>query len=141
MTLGRLRWGLIVSLLAVAILCWVVAARGEPCWRAWVVAVVHVVDGDTVELEVSWEPRHVATERVRLLGIDTPERKGATREAADAAMRYTATWLADSGPTELVVCRPPRDSFGRLLGRIVSATKGDLAAALIAAGHAVSYRP
>lgn len=114
-------------------------ASAEPCWRAWVVTVVETVDGDTVDLEVTWEPAHTATERVRLLGVDTPEVKGATRDAGLAAKAYVVAWLADSGPTELVVCRPARDSFGRLLGRVVSQIKGDLGAALLAAGHAVPY--
>lgn len=130
-------WALLFALAAIAV--WRVA-RAEPCWRGWLVAVVETIDGDTVEVEVTWEPGHVVTERVRLLGIDTPEVKGPTRPAGEAAKAYTATWLVDSGPTELVVCRPARDSFGRLLGRLVSQTKGDLAAALLAAGHAVPYR-
>ena len=100
-----------------------------------------VVDGDTVAVEVTWEPGHVATERVRLLGIDTPERKTTTLAAGDAAKAYTTKWLEDSGPTEIVVCRPARDSFGRLLGRLISTVKGDLAAALLAAGHAKPYTP
>ena len=116
-------------------------AHAEPCWRAWLVAVVDVIDGDTVQVDVTWEPGHVATERVRLLGVDTPEVKGATRPAGEAAKAYTAKWLEDAGGTELVVCRPARDSFGRLLGRLVSRTKGDLGAALLAAGHAVPYTP
>jgi endonuclease YncB( thermonuclease family) len=113
----------------------------EPCWRAWVVAVVNVVDGDTVDLEVSWEPRHTAEERVRLVGIDTPELHGATKPAGEAAKAFTVTWLGTAGPTEVVVCRPARDSFGRLLGHVVSLTQGDLGAALMAAGHAMPYKP
>lgn len=131
-------WTLV--LLLAELLIWT-PAGAEPCWRAWVVSIVEVIDGDTVELELSWEPRHTATERVRLLGIDTPELHGATRAAGEAAKLFTLTWLADSGPSELVVCRPARDHFGRLLGHVVSAVKGDLGAALIAAGHAVPYRP
>jgi micrococcal nuclease len=128
-------------LTATALAGGVVAARASPCWRAWVVAVVETIDGDTVDLEVSWEPAHVVTERVRLLGVDTPEVRGPTREAGLAAKAYTAAWLADSGPTELVVCRPARDAFGRLLGRVVSLSKGDLGASLLATGHAVPYDP
>jgi endonuclease YncB( thermonuclease family) len=141
--------GLILALLAAAVAGWVVAARGAPCWRGWVVALVEVVDGDTVELDVTWEPEHIATVRVRILGIDTPElrpRRDVTareeiKAAALAAKAYTVRWLETAGPTELLVCRPARDSLGRLLGRLVSVTQGDLSAALITAGHAVPYRP
>jgi len=135
----RRPWLLWLLLAATAIACWVAAVHAEPCWRAWVVAVVHVVDSDTIDLEVSWEPRHTAEERVRLLGVDAPELHGATKAAGEAAKAYTTAWLATSGPTEVVVCQPARDSFGRLLGRVVSRTQGDLSAALLAAGHAVPY--
>lgn len=131
-------WTLLLLLLTGLLLAGPGYGAAEPCWRGWVVS-AEAVDGDTVDVDVSWEPRHVATERVRIVGIDTPELHGVSKAAGEAAKAYTAKWLADSGATELVVCRPARDSFGRLLGRLVSATKGDLGAALQAAGHAVPY--
>lgn len=112
--------------------------QAEPCWRGWIVS-AEAVDGDTVDVEVSWEPRHVATERVRLAGLDAPELTGATRAAGEAAKTFVVRWLADSGATELIVCRPIRDSFGRYLGRLVSVSKGDLGAALLTHGHARPY--
>jgi endonuclease YncB( thermonuclease family) len=135
MTLGRPRCGLILALLAAAIAGWVVAARGaEACWTANVVSVDRVIDADTVVFELGIWPKVVITETVRLLGVDAPERADLPRWKA--ARDFTVSWLADNG-LSVVVCR--YDSFGRALGRIVSKAKGDLSAALIAAGHGVVY--
>lgn len=116
-----------------ALLMLVHVAAAEPCWRAWLVAVLAVSTGPEdvleFEIEVTWTPGRVAIESVRLVGIET-------RAASAAATAYATRWLAESGATELIVCRPARDPRRRLWGRLVSATKGDLGAALLAAGHA-----
>jgi hypothetical protein len=123
--LGFIPW--ILGLLLAALLPWHLAS-GTPCWRGWVVSVVEVLDPTTVELDVSWEPRHVATERIQFLSVPL---RGAWSEPL--ATTFIATWLAHAGPTEVIVCRPNRDAAGRLVGRIVSAERGDLAAAVLLA--------
>jgi micrococcal nuclease len=77
-----------------------------------------VVDGDTIEVEVAR-----TLERVRLLGIDTPEvAKPATGQPAechgDAASAYTAA-LLPSG-TRVVLSRDVvgRDHYDRLLAYV-----------------------
>lgn len=89
--------------------------------------VLRVIDGDTFVLYHVGIP---AEERVRVLGINTPERG---RPGSVEATTFTRTWLA-AGPWTLTACK--RDSFGRLLG---TATRGpdDLGAQLIGAGLAV----
>ena len=86
--------------------------------------VKRVIDGDTFVLFSIGVP---AEERVRLLGVDTPE-KGQVGYGAAAA--FTAAWLK-AGPSELTTCK--RDSFGRLLGT-VERDGERLAEALIGAG-------
>lgn len=98
----------------------------EPCWRGWVVQVLQVLDGPAVEVEVTWEPGRTAVESVRVLGLVA---------SGEAARAFAMTWLAGSGPTELIVCRPARDAQGRLQGRVRSVVRGDLGAAMLAAGH------
>lgn len=120
---GRAGWlSLIILIGGIA-----VSVPSSPCWRAWLLQVLQVLDGPTIELEVSWEPGRTATEQIRLVEVD------ATGEHARA---FILRWLADSGPTELVVCRPGRDPQGRLRGRLISAVRGDLGAALRLTGHA-----
>ncbi|HRW37265.1 MAG TPA: thermonuclease family protein [Aquihabitans sp.] len=75
--------------------------------------VVHVVDGDTVDVELAG-----ATERVRLLGIDTPETVkpghpidcfGPEASARTKALLPAGTAVVLQRDTE------PRDRYGRLL--------------------------
>ena len=79
-----------------------VSCAGDPSDES----VLRVVDGDTFEVETEGGP-----ERVRLIGIDTPE----TGEClADAAEDLLAE-LLDAGPLELRSDRSDRDRYGRLL--------------------------
>jgi len=111
-------------LCALVLLCWI--AVGTP---------VKVIDGDTFEADVRVWIGLTQRERVRVLGVDTPERKGATLEAGNAARAFTAEWLADTD-VRLHVCQ--RDSFGRVLATVTRARDGaNLTTDLIAAGQGV----
>lgn len=84
--------------------------------------VKRTIDGDTFILYSIATPPE---ERVRVLGVDTPE-KG-SGPVADSATAFTIRWLAD-GPFTLTACK--RDSFGRLLA-IVSRAGRTLADTLV----------
>ena len=90
------------------------------CWAA-LATPVRTIDGDTAVFDVRVWPGLTARETVRVLGVDTPERKGATREAGDAARAYTAAWL-DGAEVRLYACT--RDAFGRLLATVTRARDG-----------------
>ncbi len=98
------------------------------------VPVVAVVDGDTLRVRVDGR-----TERVRLIGIDTPELAGDqcfAREAADAMTSLVGARPVrlDSDPTQ-----GNRDKHGRLLRHVVL-PDGRLAAnVLIAEGYGRVY--
>lgn len=111
------------------------------------------VDGDTVDLraDLGFDVDGLGM-RVRLLGVDTPER--AERERWEAAKEFTAVWLAEhADPKGRFFIRTIRntkerdkkDSFGRYLVTVYNLvdgqTQGDhcLNAALIDSGHAVVY--
>ncbi len=64
------------------------------------------IDGDTIEMHVRGYPV-----RIRLLGIDTPERGEAGWAQAKADM---AAQLA-KGPITCTIGPRPRDAFGRIL--------------------------
>ena len=110
------------SLASIALLCLVVQLSPEHVSR--------VIDGDTFVLYHVGVP---AEERVRILGIDTPERgKPNSQEAA----QFTTRWL-HQGAFTLTTCK--RDSFGRLLGSVDR--RGEfLGAQLIGAGLATVWR-
>jgi len=101
-----------------------------------------VIDGDTLEVvALIWLDQRVTT-RLRLEGIDTPERKSpcaAEREAAQAASRFATDWVA-SHP-RLVLRDLIHDKYGRrVVGRVQSADgTSDLGEMLISQGLARRY--
>lgn len=116
---GATRWVIL------GLLCWTVSATP-----------IRVIDGDTVIADLAIWPGLTARETIRVLGVDTPEPKGITRPAGEAARLFARDWL-QRGPVEVRVCE--RDAFGRALGQVTRDGE-DLAKALIQAGHGIPYR-
>ena len=95
---------------------------------------VRVVDGDTLVIE-----RDRVEERVRIIGINTPE---SGECLADAAGERLAELVAD-GPIELIPDTTDTDSFGRLLRYVETGTGAivvDVGAVLVAEGLAIARR-
>ncbi|MBI3937156.1 MAG: thermonuclease family protein [Betaproteobacteria bacterium] len=112
-----------------------VAEAAPECWSALGVA-VRTIDGDSFIARLKiWHGLEV-TERIRLLGVDTPERKGPTMAQALQARAFTDRWLGQE-PFEVRSCA--RDSFGRALAT-VRRGGDDLADKLLEAGLAVPFR-
>ena len=109
--------------LLVALLCWTIQITPGHILRT--------IDGDTFILTAVrvWPGIAAVDERVRVLGVDTPE---LNQPKGPEAKAFTETWLAQ-GPIALRVCK--RDAFGRLLGEITR-DGVNLADALRAAGMA-----
>jgi micrococcal nuclease len=106
-------WGALAVVVTSCILAVTTGGCGGPALDPGVARVIKVVDGDTLEVEVD-----TGSERVRLLGIDTPETVHPTKPVecfgpeASARMKQLAppgTELRLERDTEL------RDRFGRLL--------------------------
>jgi endonuclease YncB( thermonuclease family) len=95
--------------------------------------VVHVVDGDTIYVRLDGG----ATERVRVIGIDTPEVGDCQAAEATAATRS----LADGRRVSLVgdPTQATRDRYGRLLAYVWLPGGRDLGYQLVADGHARVY--
>ena len=77
---------------------------------------VRVVDGDTIVVSIA-----ARDERVRLIGIDTPEsvRPGAAVECfGKEASGHLASLLPPGTPVRLVGDIEPRDRYGRLLAYV-----------------------
>lgn len=106
-------------------------------------AVVKVIDGDTVMLDVAIWPGLVQRVSLRLAGVNTPEKRGkgiteCERNAGQAATKFTQGFLKNA--KEVVVSEVRLGKYaGRALGRISSNGK-DLGKALIQAGHARPYK-
>ena len=116
--------------------------RAQPDAPLTPVRVTRVVDGDTIEVKTGGR-----RERVRLLGIDTPElRRPAGAECGAAAARANLRRLTRSGrgDTRVRLHTDPgsgdvRDRYGRLLA-YADGPHGDLGEAQLRAGLALVYR-
>lgn len=114
----------------------VLAAAGE---ARTVADVDRVIDGDTLAVTAEVWPGVVVRARVRLLGVDAPELRGAcpAERAAAAAARDLVAALAGARVT-LTGIR--RDKYaGRVDARVALADGRDLGAVLIAAGLGRPY--
>ncbi len=98
--------------------------------------VVRVVDGDTLDADVSLPAGLTVRARLRLLGINCPETHGATRDAGKAATAFVEG-LAPTG-TPLVVRSAKTDAFGRWLADAWVDGR-HLNAAILEAGHAAPF--
>jgi micrococcal nuclease len=110
--------------------------------------VINVVDGDTLDLDIDlgFDTHIVGGERgrIRLYGINTPEKTGATKEAGLKATEFTKAAVLGKTVTVRTI-KDKQEKFGRLLGTIIyrqdliSVIDLDLAKELIAAGLGVEY--
>lgn len=104
------------------------ATAAAPISVSW--TVVYIVDGDTVDVRSS----DGVEERIRVIGIDTPEQgQCGFEEAADALARL----VADQNVTLVAGARDDRDRYGRLL-RYLDVGAVDVGLELIRAGHAIA---
>lgn len=111
------------------------SAKPKPAAAApALLAVVGVVDGDTIKVRVGG-----VTERVRVIGIDTPELKGGECYAQQASSRMQS--LVQSTKVRLVRDRSQddRDRYGRLLRHVQLADGRQVAKILIAGGYGEEY--
>lgn len=94
-----------------------------------------VVDGDTIDLEVDVGFYLTTRVRVRLIGIDTPERGQAGWADGTA---FTSRWLA-ARFGKLRARTYKTDSFGRWIADVYAGDE-HLSVALVEGGYAVPYR-
>lgn len=94
------------------------------------------IDGDTVDLIIAaFPPLKLTVEaRIRLLGVDTPERGSAGYYEA----RNYSVNLAPPGSRVFLDVANKTDAFGRVLG-VVYRGDIDVNNALLESGHAVEY--
>lgn len=108
--------------------------------------VVHIVDGDTVDVDIDlgfgvW----LHKERVRLFGIDTPESR--TRDLEEkkyglAAKDFITNMLDDTGGIILKTHKDGTGKFGRILGELWRTTDfadKSINQYMIEKHHAVEY--
>ena len=108
--------------------------------------VVKIVDGDTVDVDIDlgfgiW----MRNERIRLLGIDTPESRTRDKEEKKyglAAKKYLTEMLNDEGGIVLKTKKDAEGKFGRILGELWRTTDNadkSINQYLVDEHHAVQY--
>lgn len=101
------------------------------------VIVKHVIDGDTILVEING-----TTEKVRLIGINTPEihhpTKGVERYGYEAK-RFTSGLLKEGDRIKLEFDLQKRDKYGRLLAYVYLSDGRFLNALLVQEGYAQVY--
>ena len=111
------------------------------------VNILKVVDGDTVDVDIDlgfgmW----LRNERVRVMGIDTPESRTSDKIEKIfglAAKARLSSLLGTEAILHTQVSKKGEDmkgKFGRVLGNFVSLNGEKCAAVLIREGHAVAYQ-
>ena len=96
--------------------------------------ILRVVDGDTLDVEIDQGMHTRRIERLRLLGVDTPEMRGPERTAGAAAKAWVEQWIAATPPSEwpYLVRTEKADVFGRYLSLVWrSITGSELTADLL----------
>lgn len=85
-----------------------------------------VIDADTLDVNVDLGFGIWHQLRVRLFGIDCPER---FTDQGKAATAFVEAWFADGLPITLQTFKDRQEKYGRYLARVITA-KGDLVMAL-----------
>lgn len=102
--------------------------------------VIRTIDGDTFEARVHLAPGQDVITRVRLRGIDAPELKAACAEELRLAEAATDALrdLLRQGDVAIYNIGPDKYQ-GRVVADVATRRTGNVAAALIAAGHVRHY--
>ncbi len=106
---------------------------------------VRVIDGDTIDVEIDQGLHTYRVERLRLLGVNTPELHSPVAEvrtAAQDAKALTVQWLSDhlhglTAPNEwpLLIRTEKADAFCRYLADVYCTQEHSLTQALLDAGY------
>jgi len=120
----------------------------KSCYNFRVVEINRVVDGDTIDVTIDLGFDLYKKERVRVAGVDTPEKR--TRDLEEKALGYDATnWIKDAldgaiaGDDDLII-RTELDGgvgkYGRLLGWLyIGDEEVSLNEQMIEQGYAWAY--
>ena len=120
----------------------------KSCYNFRVVSIDRVVDGDTIDVSIDLGFDLIKKERVRVAGVDTPEKR--TRDLEEKALGLDApNWMkkklegAIDGDDELIIrteLKGGMGKYGRLLGWLyVGEDDLSLNEKMIAQGYAWSY--
>jgi micrococcal nuclease len=104
---------------------------------------VSVVDGDTLDIDVDLGMEVHTLQRVRLAGLDAPERGTAAGTASTAFVHLWMGENANGGDLNITTVKDRKEKFGRYLAYVHPYTTLGLPVslnqAMIQAGHATAW--
>jgi micrococcal nuclease len=105
-------------------------------------ALVKVVDGDTVDLDLDLGFSITLRQRVRLNGIDTPEIRSkdpAEKARGQESLAFVSQWFQQPGP--VLVGTTKEEKYGRMLADCYREGAPSLCSELLERGLARPYNP
>jgi micrococcal nuclease len=94
-----------------------------------------VIDGDTLDVDLDLGFTIRSRQRLRLLGLNSPEKNTTEGKTAKA---WVSDWLIEHGP-DLVVETHAREKYGRWLATVTGQDGACLNTDLLEAGQAAPY--
>ena len=114
----------------------------KPCnFKFKIAAIEKIVDGDTIDALIDLGFDVMSRQRVRLLGIDTPESRTSDdveKVYGNAAKDFLVKWT-NSGQLTLKTFKDGKGKYGRILGEIWYNGEHNINQLLIENHHAVAY--
>lgn len=103
--------------------------------------VTHIVDGDTVDVDIDLGFKIHKLTRIRLAGIDAPELRGKEKVAGHVASTFLMS-LIPTGTAVRLVTEKEQGKYGRYIAWIFVSKDGeeqDVNSEMLKSGHAVPY--
>jgi micrococcal nuclease len=110
----------------------------EPAYR-YSATVVKWVDGDTVDVQLDLGFDITVATRIRLYGVDTPEKTVPAQKAAAVAAWERSRQLAPEGSVVVVSTFKAKEKYGRYLGVVHVDGGRDVGDVLLLEGLARAY--
>ncbi|BDA44516.1 Uncharacterized endonuclease [Coccomyxa sp. Obi] len=127
----QVNWSTVLSVLLSAL----VVHSGHACAAEVLTGPARIVDGDTLE---------VGGERVRLLGVDAPEKAQICQDAKgqgyQCGLAVKDALISRVGSSPISCEAKSRDMYGRSVSKCSAPGVGDLGTWLVSNGYAVAYR-
>ena len=100
---------------------------------------VRVIDGDTVEVKIDLGFHVFTVQKLRLMGINAPEVRGASRPAGLEASHHLSVLIDQLAPISVMTKRDKQGKYGRYLAVLQGSDGCSINERMIQDGHAVTY--
>jgi len=114
-------------------------SKGIMMYEYHIKEVLKVYDGDTITVVIDLGFDVSIKQSIRLLGIDTPEMRGESKQAAIKSRDRLAELLKQNPDTYIKTYLDKEEKYGRMLGELVIPNKGTINQILINEGLAKEY--